>query len=352
MRRTQFDRSKLTLKPLSERDDDMTLDDTLPLDGDFAFCPDESLEAAALAILRARSPEPGQGRAKGRPVIAMFGAHVIKTGCSLFLIDMMERGFLTHLATNGAGAIHDFELALIGATTEGVARYIKAGEFGLWKETGRLNDVAMTAARENIGFGEALGREITQGEYPHKDASVFAAAYRSGLPITVHVAIGQDIVHEHPNCDGASWGAASYTDFLIFAESVRQLEGGVFLNIGSAVCGPEVFLKALAMARNVATRGGAQSTELRAPSAEPRNFTTVVFDLVRLGPEARGPEPAARYEEPGKAQPEYYFRPLKTLLVRTVQDAGHSLYIRGDHRSTIPTLHRLLAERKESRVER
>jgi hypothetical protein len=338
MRFEKFDRERLRLKPLSERVHDMTLDDILAIDSDFIPCVGESIERAAAAIADARS--------KNCPVIAMFGAHVIKRGCSLFLIDMIEHGWITHLATNGAGAIHDFELALIGATTEGVARYIKEGQFGLWQETSRLNDIAKAAADQGIGFGEALGREIAQGEYPHKDVSVFAAAHRLKIPITVHAAIGQDIVHEHPNCDGAAWGAASYTDFLVFAESVRSLDGGVFCNIGTQVAGPEVFLKALAMARNIAgAEHGAQSTEHGAQSARPRKFTTAVFDLVRLEPVARSPEHEARYDEPDKSEPEYYFRPLKTLLVRTAQDGGSSLYIRGDHRSTIPSLHRLLREK-------
>jgi hypothetical protein len=346
----KFDRDRLKLKPLSERVHDMTLADVVHLDSDFIPCAGESIEYAAAAIADARS--------RDCPVIAMFGAHVIKRGCSLFLIDMIERAWITHLATNGAGAIHDFELALIGATTESVAVYIKDGQFGLWEETSRLNDIAKAAAKQGIGFGEALGREIAQGQYPHKAVSVFAAAHRLKLPITVHVSIGQDIVHEHPNCDGAAWGAASYTDFLIFAESVRSLPGGVFCNIGTQVAGPEVFLKALAMARNVAgTEHGAQSTEHGARSTEPRNFTTVVFDLVRVErsessgegdarPATRDPRRAkSNYDEPDKSEPEYYFRPLKTLLVRAVQDGGTGLYIRGDHRSTIPSLHRLLGEK-------
>lgn len=339
----EFDRDKLILKPLSQRVHDMTLADVLPLDGSFILCPGESIECAAAAVEQARK--------KGRPVIAMFGAHVIKRGCSLFLIDMIERGWITHLATNGAGAIHDFELALVGGTTESVPRYIQQGQFGLWEETARLNEIAKGAAQEGIGFGEALGREIAAGQYPHNAISVFEAAHRLAVPITVHVSIGQDIVHEHPNCDGAAWGAASYADFLIFAESVRRLEGGVFLNIGTQVCGPEVFLKALAMARNVA------GAEHRARSPEPKNFTTVVFDLVRVerselrvegaaGPATREARLAkGDYEEPDKGEPEYYFRPLKTLLVRAVQDEGTGLYIRGDHRSTIPSLHRLLREK-------
>src|SRR5947199_2058715 len=156
----------------------------------------------------------------------------------------MERGLLTHLAMNGAGPIHDWEFALIGASTESVARYIQTGEFGLWTETGRMNDAIRAAAAQRIGLGEALGRAILEGPFPHRDVSVLAAAARLGVPVTVHVGIGYDILHQHPNCDGAALGAASYRDFLVFTESVSRLEGGVLFNFGSAVMGPEVYLKA------------------------------------------------------------------------------------------------------------
>src|SRR5204863_4504061 len=163
--------------------------------------------------------------------------------------------------------------ALIGATTEGVARYIQTGEFGLWHETGRMNDVIHDGARNGLGLGEALGRAILEGPFPHKDVSVLAAGVRLGVPVTVHVGIGYDIIHEHPNCDGAALGQASYQDFLIFTEGVTRLEGGVLLSFGSAVMGPEVYLKALAMARNVAHQEG----------REIRRFTTGVVDLIPRG---------------------------------------------------------------------
>ena len=137
---------------------------------------------------------------------------------------MMRTGLLSHLAMNGAGPIHDWELALIGATTESVARYIRTGEFGLWHETGRINDAIAAAA--GLGLGEAVGRAILDGPFPHKDISVLAQAVRLGVPVTVHVGIGYDIIHQHPNCDGAALGRASYQDFLIFAQAVRGLEDG------------------------------------------------------------------------------------------------------------------------------
>ncbi len=363
-----FDRSRLRLRPLAERVHDMTLADVLPLDAAVEPCTDPALPQVADRIRAAR--------AAGAPVILLMGAHVIKVGLSRFVIDLLERGIVTHVGMNGAGPIHDFELALIGATTESVARYIQEGQFGLWEETGWINDIVAHGVREGLGFGEALGRaiwegakqrmakqrmangesangesangETTNGEwrisesrmsetansewrgrklsFAHPDVSILAAGYRLGVPVTVHIGIGQDIIHEHPNCDAAALGEASYRDFLIFTEAVAHLQGGVLLNFGTAVMGPEVYLKALAMARNVAHQEGRRINR----------FTTAVFDLQDLGPDLR-------HEAP-KSDPRYYYRPFKTILVRTVQDGGESFYIRGDHRATLTTLHRLVTE--------
>src|SRR5262249_45558766 len=161
-----------------------------------------------------------------RPVVLMMGGHPIKLGLSRFLIDLIERRLITHLATNGAGIIHDFELALAGGTSEDVARWVRAGQFGLWRETGRLNDLIREAAEAGEGLGEAVGRVIEQERFPHRDLSVAAAGWRTGPPVTCHVSVGSDIIHALPNCDGADLGGASYTDFLIFARTVADLEGG------------------------------------------------------------------------------------------------------------------------------
>jgi hypothetical protein len=254
----------------------------------------------------------------------MMGAHIIKTGLSRFVIDLMERGVLTHVGVNGACAIHDYELALVGATTESVARYIQEGQFGLWHETGQLNNIVRKGTTQNLGFGESVGKAISEGAFPHKEISIFAAGYRLHIPITVHVSIGYDIVHEHPNCDGSALGQASYRDFLIIAEAVRRLQGGVLLNFGTSIMGPEVYLKALAMARNVAHQSGQRINR----------FTTAVFDLQELGPDV--------HHTPPKSEAAYYFRPLKTILVRTVQDGGESFYIRDYHQATLPALHHLV----------
>lgn len=318
-----FDRSKLKLKPLSERTHDMTLAELLNLDDDLPPFDDPALEQVADRIARAHRA--------GKPVILMMGAHVIKRGLSRFVIDLMERGIVTHVGANGAVAIHDFELALIGATTESVARYIREGQFGLWKETGHVNELIKESARDGLGLGEAVGREIEKGKFPHRAASILAAGYRLRVPVTIHAGIGYDIIHEHPSCDGAALGISSYRDFLILAHSVSGLQGGVLLNVGTAVMGPEVYLKALAMARNVAHQEGRRINE----------FTTAVFDLLDLG--------ADHHREAAKADPRYYFRPYKTILVRTVQDGGESFYVRGDHRATLPALHRRALELLEDK---
>jgi hypothetical protein len=314
-----FDRARLRLRPLAERRHDMVLDHLLRLDEPPPPFDDPQLALVAERIVQARQA--------GRPVILLMGAHVIKAGASRHVIDLLQRGVVTHVAMNGAGPIHDYELALIGATTESVAQYISTGQFGLWEETGRINDLVTRGAAEGMGMGEAIGRAIAEGDFPHREVSILAAGYRAGVPITVHVGIGYDIIHEHPNCDGAALGAASYTDFLVFARAVEELEGGVALNFGSAVMGPEVYLKALAMARNVAHQEGRTIAR----------FTTAVFDLLGL--------PDDIHTEAPKHDPHYYYRPFKTILVRTVQDGGESYYIRGDHRATLPNLRRLVIAR-------
>lgn len=315
-----FDRSRLKLRPLAERQSDLTRDIFVYPDSSF-----ERSDHPALPVLASRIRE---ARIKGNAVIMMLGAHVLRRGAGPLLIDLMRRRLVTHIALNGAGAIHDYELALTGRTSESVARYIRTGEFGLWTETGGINLAAKAGNRDGIGLGEAIGRSIVAGDFPHAETSVLAAGFRLGVPVTVHVAIGQDIIHEHPSFDATATGATTYRDFLILAQSICGLEGGVFLNIGTAVMGPEVYLKALSMARNVAAQEG------RAIA----HFTTAVFDLIALG------EADLRTEAP-KTDPRYYFRPYKTILVRTVADGGESFYVQGDHANTVPTLYHLILEK-------
>ncbi|MCA9269214.1 MAG: hypothetical protein KDA41_12120 [Planctomycetales bacterium] len=310
-----FDRDQIELKGLRERGNDLQASQCWRLDQPTPEFSHPEFASLVDAVVQAREA--------GRPVILMMGAHPIKLGLSRFLVDMIDSGVVTHLATNGAGIIHDFELALGDGTSEDVPKWIQRGQFGLWKETGRLNDVFVEAADRGEGLGEAVGRVIESEAFERRDLSLCAAGWRAGVPVTSHVGVGSDIIHAHANCSGAALGACSHTDFLIFARSVQDLEGGVYLNVGTAVTGPEVYFKALSMARNVARQQG----------AEIRRFTTAVFDLVELPPDYRvGP--------PSKEHPGYYYRPWKTILVRTVADGGTSHYFCGDHRATIPTLWR------------
>lgn len=316
----RFDRSRLHLLPLAQRRHDLTLDVLLPL----APSPDAALRAelAPVAARLAAARESGAAR------ILIMGAHVIRSGVQRQIIDLMRRGLVSCLAMNGAGPIHDFEFALIGATTESVARYIASGQFGLWAETGHMNEVMARAfaADPAEGLGRCLGREIAEGDYPHKDMSLLAEAYRLGIPATVHIGMGHDIIHEHPNFDPAAAGSLSYNDFLAFAAQVERLEGGVVMNFGSAVMAPEVYLKALAMARNVAHRQGRSITR----------FATLVCDLRAMPRDFR--------QEPPKSDPAYYFRPWKTMLARTVKDGGESFYVQGPHARTVPALWTELVE--------
>lgn len=296
--------------PLSQRTHD--LDMSVFMDLKPALVTHQNLSTVAERLIKAREA--------GASVILMMGAHVIRSGVQRFIIDMMEQGYISCLAGNGACAIHDYEFALLGKTTESVAKYIRDGRFGLWEETGRINDIVTDGVVNDMGIGEALGKAISEGDYPFKDMSLFAAAHRLGIPFTVHVGIGSDIVHEHPNCNGAAWGQASYTDFLYYTAILENVEGGVVMNFGSAIMAPEVYLKALAMVRNVAAQDG----------REIRHFTTLVCDLRHL--------PDNISAEAPKGCADYYFRPWKTMLVRTVDDGGESFYVRATHAETIPQL--------------
>lgn len=307
-----FDRKKLRVQRLQARVHDLTVGSVLPLEP-------RSVDSMAIPKVAKKITST---RKFGRSVILMAGGHVLRSGVQNYLIDLMESGYISCIAMNGSGMIHDYEFALIGATTESVSKYIKKGEFGLWKETGYLNDIINSAYKKNrrIGMGEAVGKAISKGKYPYKSISILSAAYRLGIPVTIHVGVGYDIIHEHPNCDGAATGALSYNDFLKFASVVQNLEGGVVMNFGSAVMGPEVYLKALSMARNVARRSRKSISK----------FTTLVCDLHNLKGNFK--------VEPSKDSPEYYFRPWKTMLTRTVSDGGESFYVRGRHSDTIPSL--------------
>ncbi len=307
-----IDLTQVTTYPIAQRPNLVTLaslvDPTAPAP-DFASA---ELDAVVDAIAAARRA--------GRPVIWMMGAHVIKSGLSRLLIDLMARGIVTHVAGNGAVSIHDFELALIGETSEDVATSLEDGTFGMADETGLYMFQALReGARDGLGYGASIGRFIDRWpeRFPHREVNVLWNAYRLSIPATVHATVGTDIVHQHPAADFAILGATSGKDFLTFAGSVAELEGGVFLNFGSAVTGPEVFLKSLTIARNL---GHTVS-----------RLTTANFDLIPLGDDYHG--------KLGYNQPLYYYRPRKNIINRPVSLGGAGYHITGDHRETIPNLH-------------
>lgn len=237
----------------------------------------------------------------GSQVILMYGGAVAKCGLGPLINQWTEEGILTVLATNGAGAIHDFELALAGHTSEDVATGLADGTFGMAEETGRMmNRAAGQAARDRVGYGATLGRMISRGRFPHKETSILACAFRNQIPLTVHVAIGTDIVHQHPSARGEAIGAASFRDFEILTEQVAQLEGGVVLHFGSAVVLPEVFLKALTIARNLGHRVN--------------RFTAANFDIIQ------------------------HYRPTQNLLLRPTKKGGKAYSFTGHHELMFPLL--------------
>jgi hypothetical protein len=237
-----------------------------------------------------------------KAVIVMMGGHVIKCGLSPLLIELVEQGIITGFAFNGASSIHDFEIALIGETSEDVSAYLQTGQFGMWEETGKLmNEAIQHAAGTGIGMGKALGKKLIALDAPYNAYSLLAAGIQHDIPITVHVAIGTDIIHQHPSANGAAIGEASFTDFRLLTEMVTQLEdGGVVLNLGSAVILPEVFLKALTIARNL---GNTVS-----------NFTAADFDMIQQ------------------------YRPAENVVKRPTEMGGKGYTFTGHHELMIPLL--------------
>lgn len=326
----RFDRSKLEILPLSLRKHKMGLASIKELDCLVSF---DRINPAARQEIRLVAQHVVEKSLDKRQVIWMMGAHVLRRGNSRFIIDLMKRGIITHIATNMAAAIHDFELSYIGATLEDVEFYIKDGRFGNWQETGSLlNQAIVEGYKMGLGLGQSIARMInlaSDNKMPNKNISIFNASYKTGIPITVHKGIGYDITDQHPAANFEAIGKTSGDDFLAFAATISKLENGIFLNLGSAVMGPEVYLKALSMARNLARQQG----------KEIRHFTTAVFDIVPLG-NWKEEEHIVDYRAPGvMSDPRYYFRPLKSILVRTVKDGGESFYIHGDFDLTVPCLY-------------
>ncbi|MCC7243148.1 MAG: hypothetical protein IT180_14565, partial [Acidobacteria bacterium] len=248
-----------------------------------------------------------QARRSGRAIIWGLGAHVIKTGLSPILVDLMERGFVSALATNGAGLIHDYELALAGSTSEDVDGALGPGTFGMARETGAdLNRAINEGVARGLGLGQAVGQHLLDAAPPHVGYSLLATAARLGIPVTVHVAIGTDIIHMHPAASGAATGEGSLRDFRYFASSVSRLSGGVYLNCGSAVVLPEVFLKAVALARNAG-----HSLE---------GLTTVNLDFLRQ------------------------YRAQTNVVTRPTAGTGRGYSLTGHHELMIPLLAAALVE--------
>ncbi len=241
-----------------------------------------------------------QARKDRRPVMLGMGAHSIKVGLNPVIIDLMERGVITSLALNGAGIIHDFELAFIGQTSEDVDKEILSGAFGMADETGSMLNEAIGSAAAGEGIGAVVGKMIQTGNFPYREKSLLATGYRTGGPVTVHVAIGTDIIHMHPTFDGKATGAAAQNDFLTFCSLVSELEGGVYINLGSAVLLPEIFLKAVTLCRNL--------------SSPLQHFTTVNMDFVQ------------------------HYRPNTNVVRRPTQGGGRGYAITGHHEIMFPLL--------------
>ncbi len=257
----------------------------------------------AVRSLRDLAAQIRRARELHKPIIWGMGGHVIKTGLADVIADLMRRGYVTGVAANGSVLVHDAEIALVGSTSEDVDATLGAGAFGAAEETGQLlNDAAREGARDGLGLGEAMGRALLALAPPHKAHSLLCAAYEMRVPFTAHVVIGADIAHFHKSVDGASLGATTHTDFRLLAELVRRMNGGgVYLNIGSAVVLPEIFLKAVTLVRN-----------LGHPLAD---FTTANFDFIQQ------------------------YRPLTNVVRRPTADgAGRGYSITGHHELTIPLL--------------
>ena len=332
-----FDATRVSTYPLSTRSNKVTFDDLVfPKDlCDLAVeLPDrvqEDIRTVAQAIVAARR--------EGKPVVLFTGAHLIKNGLGPLLVNLVERGCVTLVAGNGATSIHDFELAMIGETSENVPAALDKGQFGMAYEFGYINMALAVGNQQKLGFGESLGRMITDetfqrqilalvvkdgsiAKFQHPEVSVLAACCRRGIPFTVHAGIGTDVIDQHPSFDGQAKGGCSGRDFLVYTNEVTKLTtGGVVLNIGSAVTGPEVLLKAVSMAANV--------------GSVPRGILTADFDL----------RPHHSRQMTDESAPGYYFRDQKSVVTRIPQAfGGRGLYLQGDQTRTFPFLCKQIVE--------
>ncbi len=332
-----FDATRIRTYPLSTRSNKVKLSDLVfPKDlaastFDLPEKVQDDIRTVAEAVRAARHEK--------KPVILFTGAHLIKNGLGPLLVDLVERGAVTLVAGNGATAIHDFELALVGETSENVPAALDKGQFGMAYEFAYINMALAVGNQQKLGYGETLGRMICDekfrgsvlalvtkedavSQFQHPEVSVLAACYRRKIPFTVHAGIGTDVIDQHPSFDGQAKGGCSGRDFLIYTNEVTRLtKGGVVLNLGSAVTGPEVLLKAVSMAANV--------------GAVPHGILTADFDL-------RAHEPRQMTDE---SAPGYYFRDQKSVATRIPQAfGGRGLYIQGEQKQTFPFLYKLIIE--------
>ena len=292
-----LDFSKIKTYPINERSNKFHLkENMISIDNDIHHS-DEKIEKLAKKIINAKEI--------GSKTIVMLGGAVIKEGCGILLIDLMKKGYINHIAGNGAVSIHDFEIALIGETSEEVTNGLEEGIFGMVEETGRyMNEALNDGVKENLGYGYSIAKKIDEMDLKYKDYSVLYNAYKLGIPVTIHVAIGGDIIHQHPFCNGASLGASSFRDFEIITGTISKLQNGALLNIGSAVNMPEVFLKALTIARNL--------------GYDVRNFASANFDFIDM------------------------YRP-RTRIIEWPKVIGcEGFDIRGHHRKTVSALYRYI----------
>jgi GNAT superfamily N-acetyltransferase len=299
----EIDLSRIARRPARERKTKVDLSGLgTPVSGSDAAILDRLPDLLGAADLKAVIAAVVAAARARKPVLVMAGGHVVKTGCAVPLLQLVDAGVVTCLAVNGAAAIHDFEIALYGATSEDVEAELAGGTFGMADETvERMNAVTVEAHARGDGLGEALGRHLVETNAPNADRSLLAGAYRQAIPLTVHVAVGTDVLHQHPSADGAAIGATSLRDFRILAEAIRPLSGGAVLNLGSAVVMPEVFLKVLSIHLNLGeTVAG---------------LTTADFDFLR------------------------HYRPTQNVVRRpTAGGRGRGFALTGHHEILVPLL--------------
>lgn len=313
-RKRTLDRSQLRTQPARRRRSKVALRQEArpcPPGAGFAEFLDTLPDVLGAADLRAVVDAWASAWGRGRPVIWGFGAHLIKVGLAPVVVDLMERGAISGLMTNGAVCVHDLELAMMGRTSEDVGPALDDGSFGMARETSQhLNEAIVSGYELGLGMGEAVGRSIIERAYPHHARSVLASAVRLEIPVTVHSAIGTDIHHMHPSADGAALGATSHRDFETLVSLIAELQGGILFNVGSAVILPEVFLKALAVARNLGHRVD--------------RFTSVDLDFIR------------------------HYRPRVNVVERPTRRGGRGISLVGHHEIMVPLLAAGVIEAHES----